>query len=268
MRKRRKNQSIIWTIEKNNLIKIINSSNSYSDMLRQLGLKIHGANMNNLKERITKDNIELGDLESRRKEVIIAGFHKGKIALKEILVENSTYVYTNGLKKKLIKEGILKEKCSSCGIKHFWNGKPLTLQLDHKNGKNDDNRLENLRLLCPNCHSQTETYVGKNRRRKKRNCKKCGRKISIKTISNFCKSCVRLGELNRSTKVKNRPSKEQLAQLILKKSFLQIGKDFGISDNAVRKWCNSYNLPYRKKDIEEQREQLEKLIEKETSNVQ
>ncbi|MGB2240169.1 MAG: HNH endonuclease [Pseudomonadales bacterium] len=53
--------------------------------------------------------------------------------------------------------------CSSCGIGDEWNGKPITLQLDHINGVNNDHRLDNLRMLCPNCHSQTDTWCGRNK---------------------------------------------------------------------------------------------------------
>ena len=82
------------------------------------------------------------------------------IPLEQILIKNSTYANTNNLKKRLINAGMLKYHCSICGINE-WQGKELVLQLDHINGIHNDNRLENLRLLCPNCHSQTDTYAGK-----------------------------------------------------------------------------------------------------------
>ena len=67
-------------------------------------------------------------------------------------------------KLRLITAGLLRPECAECGLTE-WRGKPLSLELDHINGDKHDNRFENLRLLCPNCHSQTETYSGRNLRR-------------------------------------------------------------------------------------------------------
>ena len=84
--------------------------------------------------------------------------------MEDILVENSTYTNRTALKERLIKEKILEYKCAICGNEGIWNGNPLTLQLDHINGINNDHRIKNLRFLCPNCHSQTETFSGRNKR--------------------------------------------------------------------------------------------------------
>ena len=84
-----------------------------------------------------------------------------KYSLDEILIENSPYMSITRLKIRLINEGKMEYKCQNCGITE-WLGKPITLQLDHINGVNNDHRLINLRFLCPNCHSQTDTYAGKN----------------------------------------------------------------------------------------------------------
>jgi predicted RNA-binding Zn-ribbon protein involved in translation (DUF1610 family) len=67
-----------------------------------------------------------------------------------------------GIKNRILKENLISYVCSNCGLNE-WNNKPISLHLDHINGKNWDHRIENLRFLCPNCHSQTETYTGKNK---------------------------------------------------------------------------------------------------------
>ena len=68
------------------------------------------------------------------------------------------------LKLRLFTDGYKEIKCEECGIEDKWNGKDIVLELDHINGDKYDNRLENLRILCPNCHSQTETFRGRNRK--------------------------------------------------------------------------------------------------------
>lgn len=82
--------------------------------------------------------------------------------LSKILVSNSSYKNMTRLKLRLQKELGLEYRCDNCKISE-WLDKPISLQLDHINGINNDHRLENLRLLCPNCHSQTETFAGKNK---------------------------------------------------------------------------------------------------------
>ena len=82
--------------------------------------------------------------------------------LESILVEDSNYQNQNFLKKRLWRAGLLREECYNCGITD-WQGAPLALQIDHINGKRQDNRIENLQVLCPNCHSQTTTFAGRNK---------------------------------------------------------------------------------------------------------
>lgn len=159
--------------------------------------------------------------------------------MEEILVENSTYLNTNNLKNKLLKEKILENKCVSCGNNGTWNEKPLALHLDHINGNHTDNRLENLRILCPNCHAQTETYCGKNVKQEN--------KPIVKPLKELCSACY-LNEIWKTSKkcrecdslekrkVINRPSKEELLEELETMSYVQLGKKYNVSDNTIRKW--------------------------------
>lgn len=84
-------------------------------------------------------------------------------SISQVFVENSTYP-RHCLKKRILSERLLEYKCSCCGQLPVWFGKPLVLILDHINGVNDDNRIENLRFVCSNCDSQLPTYKSKNRK--------------------------------------------------------------------------------------------------------
>ena len=86
-----------------------------------------------------------------------------KKSIKKRISNLEDYSSRASIRRVILKENLIEYKCSECNVK-TWNGKILSLHLDHINGINSDNRLENLRFLCPNCHSQTETYTGKNKK--------------------------------------------------------------------------------------------------------
>jgi 5-methylcytosine-specific restriction endonuclease McrA len=141
-------------------IEIFNNSIGYSDCLRKLGLGAKGGgSTKGLKNRINKLGLTTDHF---RRPVVIN--NTAKFAMKDILIENSSYLNITRLKIRLVNEGVLSYICNSCNQTDTWNNKSLVLQLDHINGIHNDHRLENLRFLCPNCHSQTETYSGKNTR--------------------------------------------------------------------------------------------------------
>ena len=148
--------SKVYQVSDEQFIQIVQNSNSYSDCLRALGLGTRGGSSTDiLKRRIAELNCSTEHFGKKGQSVT------AKYSLDEILIENSPYMSITRLKIRLINEGKMEYKCQNCGITE-WLGKPITLQLDHINGVNNDHRLINLRFLCPNCHSQTDTYAGKN----------------------------------------------------------------------------------------------------------
>ena len=152
-------KSIIYNFSDIEFTTMAKESTSFAVFMRKLGLSEKGSNRETVRKRINNLNIDI----SHFKQGTIKGtVPVNKIPLEKILVENSTY-QSNKLRKRLIKENILENKCYICGITK-WNNKEITFHLDHINGNSFDNRLHNLRIICPNCDSQTEFYKGKNKR--------------------------------------------------------------------------------------------------------
>lgn len=148
----------------NQLKEAVNSSLNISEVCRKLNLKANGGNFSSLKKKIKANDISTEHFTGKSWNTGDRYINNSvTYELDEVMVENSTYSRYH-LKRRLINEGILDYKCNECSLIE-WNGKPITLQLDHINGVNDDHRLENLRLLCPNCHSQTKTFAGRNIKR-------------------------------------------------------------------------------------------------------
>ena len=157
----RQKKNKIWNIPIDKLRVVINNSCSFSEALKKLGFSLKGAQYKAIKERLFWEKIDFSHISLGQ------GHNKGKkfirpsIDLSLILVKNASYPRYL-LKKRVLQEKLLDEICAICGSGPKWNNNVLTLQLDHINGHNSDNRIENLRILCPNCHSQTDTYGGKN----------------------------------------------------------------------------------------------------------
>lgn len=129
----------------------VKKAKSYGEVMVLLGYKSRGGNTY---QKIRKQ-IELIGCDTSHFESI-------QYDEDSIFVENSNYKNMVNLKKKIIAKKLIPYKCSICGNDGMWQGRKLTLQLHHKNGKNNDHRLSNLTFLCPNCHAQTENYGSKN----------------------------------------------------------------------------------------------------------
>jgi hypothetical protein len=156
-------RSAIWTMPLDAFRTIVAESNSIADVVRKFDFAVTGKAHKAVKDRIKAEGIDaqhipLGLASNKgRKFKTTSAF-----PLEDVLVDNSTYDRKN-LKKRLLGGGLLKNECKICGQPPIWNGLPLVLVLDHENGKRDDNRLENLRLLCSHCNSQQKTFAGRNK---------------------------------------------------------------------------------------------------------
>lgn len=211
---------------KEDFISAWNSSVSVGDCAKQLGLSPAGGTV----DRLRKMALELGLDE--KVTVYRKGVSSNKIPTEQILIENSKY--NGALRPRLIAEGLLKEECSQCGIKE-WQGKKAPLQLDHINGVNNDNRIENLRILCANCHALTDTYGTKNLKRKSviNTCVDC--QTEIRRLSTRCNKCA---SIMRQGKGSTFPGKEILVDELERNSWniSKTSKTFGVSFGTIKKW--------------------------------
>jgi Zn finger protein HypA/HybF involved in hydrogenase expression len=186
----------------------VESSETVAQILRKLDYERSSYSfVYNLSKKL---GINLSHLK-KHKQTFTKRTHWGyKVPIEQILVENSTSSNRNNIKKRLLQELKWPYECKECGISE-WRGQKLALQLDHINGINNDHRETNLRFLCPNCHSLTETYCGKNVpkkektnltsikesthhyvRRGKKNFCGCGQQIMAKSLR--CNKCYHTGK--------------------------------------------------------------------------
>jgi len=158
----KKKTSIFWTIPKEEFQTLLNECYSFSDILKKKNMCVTGHQYKVIQERIKTDNLNISHFDLTKCEGA-----KNRIKNKEIknesLFQDDSVSHTCTAKRRILKCNLIPYECQICKNKGQWENNPLSLQLDHINGIRNDHRLENLRFLCPNCHSQTKTY-GKKRR--------------------------------------------------------------------------------------------------------
>lgn len=241
----------------------VKNSISIASTCRYLGLQEKGRNFNVIKKYVEDYGIDTSHFKGRFWDTSVYGKSK---PLSEILVENSKY-QSSKLRNRLIDDGIKERRCESCGNTE-WLGFPIPLELHHINGNHFDNRLENLKMVCPTCHSLYHKYMNndmiqyntehigvselekelnkevkeikiiKSKEEKpKRYCLICGNELDRKQTKYCSYECAKKASCKR-------PSYDELLNIMVENEYnlTKVGRLFGVSANAIKKWCKHYNI--------------------------
>lgn len=238
-----------WRDNKEIVRELLSRCTSYSEVLRHLGLG-HSGNASTLKKYM-----KLWGFTFERYLGCAHGSPRNRLQLSDCCVENSTYSRSS-LKPRLIQEGLLEEKCFRCGNTGQWLGEPLVLILDHINGVNNDHRLGNLRLVCPNCNTQLPTFAGRKNKKEEKakrksrsgeytrklvrvkvvhRCGDCGKEVRKQNTR--CWECFGLSQRKQPW-----PLSEELQGLLWKYPTTRIAEMHGVSDKTVEKWVKRLGL--------------------------
>ena len=150
----------IYKLSDEQFVELLKKSSTISEVLFKLGYTVKGNSWGYSQVKRRMDDLNLDYSIFKGKSSVIKTSRLNNVKKEDILKENCKHQRTV-LRRYVIKNNLIPYKCAICGCTE-WQGKTLSLELDHINGINNDNRLENLRFLCPNCHSQTSTYGSRN----------------------------------------------------------------------------------------------------------
>lgn len=217
--------SLIDKYNKEELEDIVSTSFSYAEVLSRLGYSTkNGHNHKTLKNRIEYYNISTAHFSYR--------VPKRDWTDEEIFCEDSM-VSQNKLRSAFKERGFVPYKCATCGLEPFWNGKPLVLTLDHINGKNKDNQVENLQWVCPNCDRQSDTYGMKNKKNLEKN--------TILISGNYKEATI--NDKKKSVEIPI-PDRLELKKILWEfKNYTQVANYYNVSTTQIRRWCRKYDLP-------------------------
>ncbi|MEX2253762.1 MAG: hypothetical protein WD649_06375 [Thermoleophilaceae bacterium] len=226
------------------------ASRTWTELLRRLGYCTTGGNHLTLKKYCKLWEISTAHFDPHAVRAEKLRHFNPPAPLEEILVKGSSYSRGH-LKKRLYREGLKERRCEACGQGEIWRGEVMSLILDHANGLRDDHRLENLRILCPNCAATLATHCGRKGRHPAApaSCEECGREFyPYARRQRFCsKACgirggpkALRGRPKPKTRRAERPPYEQLLREIEEHGHVAVGCKYGVSDNAIRKWVVWY----------------------------
>jgi hypothetical protein len=220
------------------------ASKSYSEALRRLALRSAGGNHRTLKKYVELWGIPVDHFDPYATQRRGAERAAKPRPLAEVLTENSSYSRGH-LKERLFREGLKDRVCELCGQGEEWRGRRMGLILDHINGVADDHRLENLQVVCPNCAATLDTHCGR-QNRQRRACRRCGEEFWPRHAKQqYCSIACgkhappKPGPRPATRKVA-RPPYAQLLREIHALGREGVGRRYGVSGNAVRKWVAQY----------------------------
>lgn len=190
----------------------INKSISWAEVCRNLDRNYRTGNQSHLKMRASALNIDFSHFLGKAHNL-------GKIFIKKDAKEYfflGSKISSHHLKKRLIRDGYKKENCERCGISE-WQGSPVVLELDHIDSNPNNNVIENLQILCPNCHA-LETKERRNHKKKK-----------VIDARKVYKPRIKIRKVVR-------PDLNEILFNVRKNGFSKTGRMYGVSDNCIRKW--------------------------------
>lgn len=223
-----------WTDEQ--MTKAVTSNVTIVGALRALGLSTSPGNYQTVHVAVRRLGLDTSHWVGQAHLAGRAHETRTSRSLDVLLVEDGHYISSTSLRKRILKAGLLKNECAECGQGPTWNGRPLTLQLDHVNGHHRDNRIENLRILCPNCHVQTPSFTSKSPGRYSKHLPppicSCGTRVSLR--GRRCGPCAAIERGQKLRKIAW-PDVEELRCRVSDESYEAVGRQLGVTGNAVRK---------------------------------
>ena len=209
--------------EKSELVIIVAGCNSYREVLVKLNRNESGGSYRILKKLLVRYEIDVSHFTIKRENIGVRTKYENNV-----LFTKDSIISRACIKKRIINDNLLEYKCVKCGNKGEWLGEKITLILDHINGVNNDNRLENLRFLCPNCNSTLPTHCLGSKGLLENKVKK----IDGRTVN----------KIRLDLRKVEWPTELELNDMIKNMSYCAIGRKYGVSDNTVRKWVKRYNI--------------------------